>query len=454
MPIGAGPRRFYVELYKEHLDEASFLYGQRLSLLDNPEMTWKDLAEFEERFEAHIDALVVGKDLALEMCRDAAVEGDYGELHAAVRVFCRQRQLDSLFGLLEGLKPTDEQKVRAMRDALKHELPEEWTDEFLSRLSSGDPRLAIVFPEVFGYRRVQRACQVLERLAGSEVPDPATVLWALGRLGASSSALPSLKECLTRSESDVQKAAALALARLGNKDIVAHCAQVVPQNSWAALILGLAADRSAVNLLLERVRNRTADRNVLLGLGLLGDMAAVEVLQSYLSNADLGESAALALNLITGAQLYEQVFIPELVDEDELFDEERGTLKQGEPFMRPDGRPYGSTVTRLSLKLEAWQRWWSANKLRFDPNLRYRNGKPYSPARLLENLVSEQSPRQVRQLAYEEFVIRYAVDFPFETDMSVAQQEVALTQYAEWVKVNGDHFQEGSWYFAGQLQRG
>ena len=65
-------RRFHTELYQEFLEEASFLYEQRLVLLDDPEITWKDIGEFEKRFEAQIDALVVGEDLALDVCRTQA----------------------------------------------------------------------------------------------------------------------------------------------------------------------------------------------------------------------------------------------------------------------------------------------------------------------------------------------------------------------------------------------
>jgi hypothetical protein len=185
-------------------------------------------------------------------------------------------------------------------------------------------------------------------------------------------------------------------------------------------------------------------------LGLLGDISAVDTLLAQIANAELVESGARGLNLITGAEIYEEVFIPEKIDEDELFEEELETLKRSEPLYPPGQEP-GVTLTRLSQKPEDWHKWWTANKSRFNPQIRYRNGKPYSPACLLENLESEKSPRQVRQLAYEELVIRYGVDFPFETGMFVAQQKQALATYAEWIKVNGSRFREGKWYFAGQV---
>lgn len=65
-----------------------------------------------------------------------------------------------------------------------------------------------------------------------------------------------------------------------------------------------------------------------------------------------------------------------------------------------------------------------------------------SPASLLVNPGSEQSPYKVRHLACEELVIRYGIDFPFETDMLVSQQKQAIAKYAEWIEANGSRFQE------------
>ncbi len=189
----------------------------------------------------------------------------------------------------------------------------------------------------------------------------------------------------------------------------------------------------------------------MVALGLLGDVSAVDTLLASITNAELAECASIALNLITGAEIHEEVFIPEEIDEDELFEEELEKSKQGEVPTRPDGEPFGITITRLSQNPDDWYKWWNENRSRFDPNIRYRNGKPYSPACLLENLESEKSRRLVRQLAYEELVIRYGIDFPFETDMFVAQQKQAIAKYREWIDANGSRFHEGKWYYTGQL---
>ena len=441
---------FETELYQEHLEEASFLYEQRLTLFDDPEITWLDIADFEERFEAHIDALVVGEEPALNVCKTHAMEGDFGELHAAVRVFCRQNRLDFVQECLEALDPEDTERVQAISDALNHELPAEWEDEFISILLKDDQRLIPVVAKLIGYRRLSSGKELLHALQQKDSQAVSNIIWSIGRVREQYARTLLFNKYLQHEDKSVCSATALALLRIGDPQTIDHCLHFVHSGNWPFLPLGLGGSCSTAVVLIESTTNNKASADCLIALGLLGDISAVDTLLSDLGNADLAESAAMALNLITGAGIYEEVFIPEEIDEDELFEEELEKLKRGESLYPPGEEP-GTTITRLSQKPEDWQKWWAENKSHFNPAIRYRNGKPYSPACLLENLESEKSPRIVRQMAYEEFVIRYGIDFPFETDMLVSQQKQAIAKYAEWIKTNGHRFREGEWYFAGQL---
>ena len=441
---------FETELYQEHLEEASFLYEQRLTLFDDPEITWLDIADFEERFEAHIDALVVGEEPALNVCKTQAMEGDFGELHAAVRVFCRQNRLDFVQECLEALDPEDTERVQAISDALNHELPAEWKEEFIRILSEGDQRLIPVAAKLIGYRRLSSGKELLHALQQNNSQAVSNIIWSIGRVREQYARTLLFNKYLKHEDESVCSATALALLRIGDPQTLDHCLRSAHSGNWPFLPLGLGGNRSTAAVLIESATNNKASADCLIALGLLGDISAVETLLSYPGNADLAESAAMALNLITGAGIYEEVFIPEEIDEDELFEEELEKLKRGESLYPPGEEP-GTTITRISQKPEDWQKWWAENKSHFNPAIRYRNGKPYSPACLLENLESEKSPRIVRQMAYEELVIRYGIDFPFETDMLVSQQKQAIAKYAEWIKTNGSRFQEGEWYFAGQL---
>jgi len=442
---------FATELYQEHLEEASFLYEQRLTLFDDPEITWLDIEDFEERFEAHIDALVVGEEPALNVCKTQALEGDFGELHAAVRVFCRQNRLDFVQECLEALDPKDTEKIQAISDALNHELPSEWKDEFIRTLSEGDQRLIPVAAKLIGYRRLSSGKELLNALQQNNSQAVSNIIWSIGRVREQYARTLLFNKYLKHEDESVCSATALALLRIGDPQTLDHCLRSAHSENWPLLPLGLGGSRSTATVLIESVANdKVLYPDCLIALGLLGDISAVDTFLSDLGNADFAESAAMALNLITGAEIYEEVFIPEEIDEDELFEEELEKLKRGESLYPPGEEP-GTTITRLSQKPEDWQKWWAENKSHFNPGIRYRNGKPYSPACLLENLQSEKSPRIVRQMAYEELVIRYGIDFPFETDMLVSQQKQAIAKYAEWIKTNGHRFREGEWYFAGQL---
>lgn len=443
------PRRFYVELYEEHLEEASFLYAQRLTLFDDPEITWVTIGEWEERLEAHIDALVVGEDLALEVCLKQAEEGDFGVLFAALCVFCRQRRIDLLKKVMEPLDPEDQEKLQAVADALKYECPPEWESEIAHILPASDPRLVFILATLYGYRRIKAGRGLAADISALPPAAYRALSWAKGRLGEKS-ALSQLHDWLRHEDESVRSAAALALLRIGEQKLLQETSlqEGVPATLWS--IRAIAASPSDVPLLLTQVSRSKPTADCLIALGVMGEIATVPVLLSYLMDEELASAAALGLNVITGAELYEKVFIPEIMEEDELFDEEKEQVKKGQPVLRPDGKPYGENVVRLSQKAEEWKAWWTSNQNRFLQGLRYRSGVPVTPAALVENLAFAKTPRKIRQLAYEELVVRYGADIPFETDMLVRQQDDAIAKWKSWAKANEERFKPGEWYLRGE----
>lgn len=431
--MATSPKAFLIELYQEYLQEASFLYEQSLSLRSDPEINWRRMSDFENRFEAHIDGLVVGQELALNVCQRRAREGDFGELHAAIRVFCRQKRKDLVFEALKEFDSEDVQKTMAITDALKHELPENWHGEFLDVLSGNEAKLIPILGGVFGYGRLKSAgnlSALLNRVSLEHLPMP---IWAIGRLGGQG-AREALQKLLDHEDDRVRSASALALMRLGEERAVNFCLQSARAKSGLYLALGLGGGRAAVMAILERCKNGEPGSSALTALGLLGSVSAIPVLIGALSNPEVASPSAMALQAITGAAFSENAFV-----------------RDADSSMRPDGKPYGSNVTRISQNPKIWEKWWNENKRRFREDACYRNGNLYSPATLFETLNADASPHISRQLAGEEFVIRYAYDFPFETDMLVSEQETVINKCKEWVSANKSRFDPGKWYFAGRV---
>jgi uncharacterized protein (TIGR02270 family) len=444
--MATSQRAFLIELYEEHLQEASFLYEQRRALYGNPEITWKKVGEFEERLEAHIDGLVVGDKLAIEVCKTRAAEGDLGELFAAMCVFCHQDQRDLALAALEQLDPADAEKLSAVADAIKYELPDPWFQDFLTLLASGDPKFPPILARAFGCRRFPCGPQLLSAVrhcATSALPE---LIWTLGRIAYEPAKGPLL-DYLRSEEEPVRAAAAIALARIGEPSVIDYCLDEAPSKAWAILPLGLAGGRTALGPLTE-LSKKNSDAGIV-ALGLLGDPVSVPFLISRLEQEDTAPPAAMALQCLTGADLYEAVFVPDEVDEDELFESERERVKQGKTLDRGDGRPFGSNVTRLSQNQDAWTNWWGANQDRFITGTRYRNGGTFSPKRLIETLTAERTPRWLRQYCCEELAIRYGNDFGLETDMPVRSQILRLAEASAWSQSGATRFEEAAWYFGG-----
>jgi uncharacterized protein (TIGR02270 family) len=443
-----------LELYVEHLEEASFLYEQRRDgqIADDPDLAWTDLADTEDRLEAHLDALVLGSDLALALCQQRMEEGDAGELYAALCVICRQQRNDLFDGALAGVEEGDAERVLAVRDALAGDLPDAWADVIVDWLSHGDGWRQQIAAYVIGFRRISAAPRLVAALpdaAPNVLPD---LLGALGRVGTEAER-GAIWSYVRHEREDVRAAATRTLLRLGGQAAVKHVARYSAE-SWAMLLLGIgggAEHRAAIH---EHLEAEGATSDGLLALGLLGDPQSLGLLLDALQDPALAEAAALALHLLTGAELDEDVFVPEDIDEDELFDDELEAFRRGEAPLRPDGEPFGTTRTRSSQDREAWEAWWEGQKGQFQSGVRYRLGEPCTPASVVRALASKRMPRRMRQLLAEELIIRYSAGAYSETDATVAVQHRTIAEAERQTAEHDPPFQPGRWYLAGRVLAG
>jgi uncharacterized protein (TIGR02270 family) len=443
-------REFLASMYEEHLEETSFLYDQRHSMLRQSETSWLDVHDIEERIEAHIDALVVGGESALEVCRGRATDGEAGEIFAAVAVFCRHMRADLVAETLSHLDYDNAERVRAVTDSLKEELPAAWKVYALRSLAQSHTNTTAILATVIGYRRIcadGALAQALEQSANSVAPE---LLWAVGRTREQE----ALARCRTFRFSDnygIRSAALNALLRC-------HDSHTLRQLEYGAashcppLILGLGAARSAVDALVTVLNEPNAGSDALTALALLGDVCVLPALIEALSVPTTSAAAADALYVITGAALFEDTFVVDDVAEEELFENELAEYRTKKKVpKRGDGKPFGKTIRRLSQDGDVWRGWLKSNGSRFIEGRRYRLGAMYSPAVLVDCLASTSYPKLYRDSVADELLVRYGIEVVLESDMPVMKQTEAIRNARSLTASREAMFEPGRWYIAGKL---
>lgn len=449
MQTASAYRDFSVRLHDELLDEAAFVYEQALAWRDDPELTWLDGADLDTRLEAQIDGLVVGGEAASELCSRRAADGDAAVLHAALRVACRLGRRDRVAALLETLPGDDGPLAAAAADALAADCPPAWHDA-LAQVAAAHPGAAAAIAPAIARdgRRAEAALVGLLTAAGDASAAP--VLRALG-LVAGPGCAAAVEPYLTSDSPDVAASAAVAALRCGSARVAGWLPAAAKTRPELILPAALGGGRAAVAALCDIAGAGGASEAALTGLGLLGDLGATRVVFEHLTAPETARAAAMALQLMTGAELFGETFVPAQPDPDEWFDDERARFDAtGEVPKKPDGRDYGATEVRIVTDPAVWKAWIAANRARFDPKLRYRYGEPVGPQALLRSLAAERLPNRIRTLVCDELKIRYDCNFPLSTSMPVAEQRRLLDRLAEWVGVKGGAFAHGVWHFAGE----
>jgi len=439
-------RDFAVQLYEEHIDEAALLYLQRVTRLNNPLATeWNRLSPVEQRIEAHVDALVLGGELALSTWTNReSAQDDVGELYVGARLLARRGDWNALRSIEVGPGKRAAETARALADSLTEELPRD-ADAPFRILGSSEAVWSCALLEVVARRRSDRHDVAMDALRSSDPVVLAAAARALGEL-RNRRATGMLHRAMDHHDATVRSDAALALAKLGDAHVVARCADAAGMEDWPRLCLGLAGGPDATTVLLRAIEGGRATEAALLSLGSLGDVRAVEPLISCLGDHPLATTAALVLDVITGAGLTEEVVIEEDVHEDELFSHEKECLTPESTVVTAR-----ETVTRLSTSPDQWRAWWDVHGRRFKPAVRHRAGKLVTPDLLLDGLKSEATPRVIRELTHNELAIRYACDVVFSPEVTVQQQERAIHAYDTWASTQARGFQAGRGYYAGRL---
>lgn len=442
-------KQFREALYVEHLEEAAFLYETRLTWLHDSEVGWQELGEIDERMEAHLDALVIGQNLALKACLDLIEEAEPSQLHVIVRLYCRHRLIDRLAKLWQDFDFDDEDKVRAVADALKWECPADW-HESLARVftSTNAPMYKIAAPCV-AYRAPSLMGNVPSALNKTEDASIQAVL--LNMLVKADRALAkdviSLAGSILKEDSSLTADAAMAVLAMGEPRVLPLIAE---QMEDMPLLFALGGSKEIAAAIIAQAAAGKANEQTLKALGLIGTLDAITQLLAYLKHPDYKQTAADALQLISSADLFETEHVADEVEAEELFDHELDDFKNGELPKNIDGQSFGGEVSKVTTEHQRWFEWFRGRRDSFQADQRYRCGVMYSPKALLHCLLDNRTVFELRDLIHKELIIRYGLTLPFAADELLETQKQQLNAIHQWVSQSTQQFIAGRWYFNGQ----
>ncbi|NRF66443.1 hypothetical protein HLB44_05560 [Aquincola sp. S2] len=432
-------RSFRIGLYEEHLEEIGFLYAQAHALRRAPAQSWTTAGDFEQRLEAHTDALVVGGSLALEVCAAHAAADDAGELFGVACVFGRRAEPSLFSRVLDSALPGTPEHLRAIADALSLELPQTWQPGCVRMLGDGDERLEPMLAVVAARRRLTTDGALLTALRRGRRPHLPALLWAAGR--STEAGLPALLQTHYVEPEPILRIAAL------RSGLRLHDPQAAALAADDAELAALAGGRRLALAWVEQLRGADTPLRVPIALGMLGELSAVRPLVALLEHEPLADVAAQALFVITGAPLFEQTLVPESVQEDELTDGElRRWRNSGEAPRRADGEPFGERVQRLSRSPVAWGEWLAEHGGQFSAGQRYRLGQPCTPLVMLQALLVGLPTLPWRELMIDELQARHGIDPGLDIDLPVAFQRDRLTAAA--AQAQASTARPGAWYHA------
>jgi hypothetical protein len=375
--------RLHASIHGEHLEEAALLYERRRLWLEDPSLTLHDLAELEERQEAHLDGLVVGAPQTLGMCERAVAEGDAAELHVGVRIACRCGQSGFLDALALRLRGCDEDErgelENAASAALSAELPCEWAPRLAAALE--DSICGPLVAEAVGHRRIPMGSLLLGAIAERGIEVDRRYVRALGELRYEA-ALPELRGLLGRAPTPtLWSEVALACLKLHDREVAALVASSAQISAWSPIAQAIVFEAPSVWLCRELDIRPTPQ--LLTALALRGDPTSLATCVDRLDDDELGDAAAAALLAITGAELF-----------DDPSDDEEDTFDVG-------------PISTRCRDPERWTAWLDQNTQGWVHGTRYRLGRVCTPAVARACLGSLSLPLDLRAAIRDELAIRH-----------------------------------------------
>lgn len=301
MALGRPP--VLIDIIEEHFEELDFLWAQRESVVVAPDWNLDELAELEERAEAHLDGLRLAEAHAVDIARPQLTGDAWSAATAATFVLMESSESDLQAEVVEALEAGAPDPLEGIRVGLRHSAIDR-IEKDLHRLA-GQGESAAVRAAAFDVLAFHRR-SVPDGVAALLVDADAQIRrLAWGAAGRVSGILGEGHFDLALADEDptVQRSALEALARTGLPRLRERCLAAATDlrraHTTALAFLGVLGHPADFDPLLRALEKSETVEAAVEGLGALGAPASVPVLISAMEDEALAESAARAFVRIT-----------------------------------------------------------------------------------------------------------------------------------------------------------
>jgi uncharacterized protein (TIGR02270 family) len=354
----------------QHAEEAAFLWLQRDAAVREPHYLLADLAELDNRVEAHIDGLRIAGEAGWEICKEQLMWEEAGEVFAAAVLAFESGDEARIQEVLE-LGTSTYDLSRGVISALGW-IPHHKADSHITKL------LASESPDL---RRIGLAASTIHRKdPGQALTDAykdensllkARAFKAVGELGRINLA-SSLQYKLPYEEDKCQFACAWTLALFGDEGAISKLKTIaLKDQSHSEDATKMAVRRmqpsSASSWIKEMSQSSEHIRKAVVGAGAGGDPVTIPWLISLMAKDEVSRVAGESFAMITGVDI--------------AYDDLEGEWPEGYEA-GPTESPEDEDVAMDPDEDLPWpepeliQEWWDQNKSQFQTGKRYLLGKP------------------------------------------------------------------------------
>ncbi|WNG34743.1 TIGR02270 family protein [Archangium violaceum] len=394
-----------MDVFRDLLNDAAFLWTQREQRLTAPDETPGDVAEGpEERLLAHLDALVLGGAPVAEELLLPALAGDEAEtvICAALALLGQEGDagLEAVLGALAG---ESEVAGRGAARALSLSHRADIGPRLVGLLGQAGPALQEVILDVLSFRRQDPGLS-LDAFLSRGTPGVQRASLRAARSFPWRVDVRGVERALASQEPAVRLAALETGLVLGLRAAWPACLETVKarDSGWerAAMLLALGGEPHELSLLLNALREPSLKAEALQALGYSGRVEVIDTLLEMMTDEELAPLAGEAFCAITGLVL-----------------EGRFVLPPEEPSSEDDS-PVADVQVRP--KAEEVARWWEDARHRFEPQRRYLLGRPYG-WEVLRQVLAE-GPMSRRPVLALELAIRSRGSHQLDTQDWVSRQ--------------------------------